>query len=150
MGNSRIILIGIGILGLALGGCGPGGSADQAAGAAEETVDIKALIANADLKRGQTLYLQCRACHSLAAGEPNKVGPNLHGFLGRKAGLAPGFAYSDALVNADVTWSPETLSKFLARPSRFIPGNRMVFIGVGKPQDRANLIAFLQQSTGAD
>jgi cytochrome c len=49
-----------------------------------------------------------------------------------------------------VTWSPETLSKFLARPSQFIPGNRMVFIGVGKPQDRANLIAFLQQATGAN
>jgi len=139
MSNSRRFLTAIGILSLVLGGCGPGGSGDQAAeteGAAEEVVDINALIANADLKRGQTLFLQCRACHSLAAGEPNKVGPNLNGVLGRKAGLAPGFAYSDAFVNADVTWSPEALSKFLARPSQFIPGNRMVFIGVGKPQEK--------------
>ncbi len=153
MSHSRDVLVAIGILSLALGGCGPGGSADQAAetaDAAEEMIDINALIANADLKRGQTLYLQCRACHSLAAGEPNKVGPNLSGVLGRKSGLAPGFAYSDAFVDADVTWSPETLSKFLARPSQFIPGNRMVFIGVGKPQDRANLIAFLQQATAAN
>jgi len=141
-------------MGLALAACGPGGSADseeQGVGAAQdENVDINALVANADLKRGETLFLQCRACHSLAAGEPNKVGPNLNGFLGRKAGQAAGFAYSDAFVNADVTWNAETLNEFLARPSQFIPGNRMVFVGVRKPADRGNIIAFLQQATAGD
>lgn len=154
MGYSRYFLIAVALLGLALGGCGPGGSADQgtdtAGTAEEEMVDINALITNADLKRGETLFLQCRACHSLAADEPNKVGPNLHGVIGRNAGLAEGFAYSDVMVNAGVIWSPETLNEFLARPSQFIPGNRMVFVGVRKPEDRANLIAFLQQATGAD
>ena len=153
MSNSRYLLIAVGLLGLVLGACGPGGSADQGTDTAgaeeEEMVDISALIANADLKRGETLFLQCRACHSLAADEPNKVGPNLHGMIGRKAGLAEGFAYSDAMVNAEVIWSPETLNEFLARPSQFIPGNRMVFVGVRKPEDRANLIAFLQQATAA-
>jgi cytochrome c len=152
--NSRFIPVLIGSFSLALAACGPGGSADpageNAGAAAEQSDDINALIANADPKRGEMLFLQCRACHSLAAGEPNKVGPNLHGMFGRNAGLAPGFAYSDALVNADVTWGPETLSQFLAGPSQFIPGNRMVFIGVRKPADRGSLIAFLQQATAAD
>jgi cytochrome c len=151
MNYSRFLLAFVGMLSLALWGCGPGGSEDQAgetAGAADgEIVDINALVANADVKRGQMLFLQCRACHSLAEGEPNKVGPNLHGVFGRNAGLAPGFAYSDAFVNAGVAWSPETLNEFLERPSQYIPGNRMVFVGVRKPADRANLIAFLQQAT---
>jgi cytochrome c len=154
MSNSRKFSAAVGILSLVLGGCGPGSSADRAAetaGAADgEMVNINALMANADIKRGETLFLQCRACHSLAADEPNKVGPNLHGMMSRNAGLAQGFSYSDALVNAEVIWSPETLNQFLARPSQFIPGNRMVFVGVRKPEDRANLIAFLQQATSAD
>ena len=154
MVNSKYCPAIICAMGLALAACGPGAPTDSAGSGADaaedENVDIAALVANADLKRGSTLFLQCRACHSLAAGEANKVGPNLHGFLDRKAGLAPGFAYSDAFVDADVTWNTETLNEFLARPSQFIPGNRMVFIGVGKPADRANLIAFLQQATAAE
>jgi cytochrome c len=122
-----------------------GESAAESAAVAE--ADLEALLATADLKRGQTLFLQCRACHSLKAGEPNKVGPNLYGMFGRKAGLAPGFAYSPALTDADVIWTPEALDAWLLRPSEFLPGNRMVFIGVKKAADRANLIAYLQKAT---
>ena len=111
--------------------------------------DIDALVASADVKRGQTLFLQCRACHSLGEGEAHKVGPNLYGMFGRKAGLAPGFAYSEAVSGADIEWSAAALDQWLARPSDFLPGNRMVFIGVKESQDRANLIAYLQQETGA-
>jgi cytochrome c len=67
--------------------------------------------------------------------------------FGRKAGLAPGFAYSPALTDADVIWTPEALDAWLLRPSEFLPGNRMVFIGVKKAADRANLIAYLQKAT---
>jgi cytochrome c len=119
----------------------------ESAAAAPEAEDINTLVANADIARGQTLYLQCRACHTLNAGGANKVGPNLHGMFDRKAGLAPGFAYSDALKNSDLTWDLASLDPWLARPSAFLPGNRMVFVGVKKPQDRANLIAFLQRET---
>jgi len=122
-----------------------GESAAESAAIAE--VDMESLLATADLKRGQTLFLQCRACHSLEAGEPHKVGPNLSGMFGRKAGLAEGFAYSPALSESDVVWTPESLNAWLERPSEFLPGNRMVFIGVKKPVDRANLIAYLQQAT---
>lgn len=134
-------------------GAAPEASDPPAAAAATATAepgyDISALVSSADVKRGQTLFLQCRACHSLGEGEAHKVGPNLYGMFGRKAGLAPGFAYSEAVSGADLEWSPATLDQWLARPSDFLPGNRMVFIGVKDPQDRANLIAYLQQETGA-
>lgn len=123
--------------------------AGDSAGGAESGDDLEALLAAADTKRGQTLYLQCRACHSLAEGEPHKVGPNLYGMFGRKVGLAPGFDYSPAVQESDVVWTPEALNAWLERPSEFLPGNRMVFIGVKKPADRANLIAYLQQATAA-
>ena len=143
-----------------LGGCAEDSStpASQAAGSepaaaaagAAAGESLEALLAQADVKRGQTLFLQCRACHSLEAGEPHKVGPNLHGMFGSKAGVAPGFDYSPALQEADVVWTPEALDEWLERPSEYLPGNRMVFIGVKKPADRANLIAYLQQATAAE
>jgi len=136
-----------------LSGCAPestpqGGEGESPAeSAAMAEVKLEELLATADIKRGQTLFLQCRACHSLEAGEPHKVGPNLHGMFGRKAGLAEGFAYSPALSDTEIVWTPEALDAWLLRPSEFLPGNRMVFIGVKKPADRANLIAYLQQAT---
>ncbi len=117
--------------------------------AAAETYDINALLASADPAKGQIVFLQCRACHSLEAAGPNKVGPNLHGVMGRKAGLAPGFAYSDPMTASGVVWSAETLDAFLLRPSAFMPGTRMVFVGLRKPEDRANVIAYMKQETGA-
>ena len=61
----------------------------------------------------------------------------------------PGFTYSDAVMNSGIVWTPETLDAWLKQPAKFLPGNMMVFVGVPKPQDRANLIAYLQQNTGA-
>ena len=93
------------------------------------------------------MFIQCQACHGLAADEPHKVGPNLHGMFGRKIGEAEGFNYSPVLVEADFQWSPAELDAWLARPSEYLPGNRMAFVGIAKPQDRANLIAYLQANT---
>ncbi len=147
---------------LGLAGCGGGGEAPTsapasapAAGApsapaATESYDIDALVASADVARGQTLFLQCRACHGLEPEGMNKVGPNLYGMFGREAGKAPGFDYSDAVANSGIVWSAKTLDQWLARPSDFLPGNRMVFVGVPKPADRAALIAYIKQETGAN
>lgn len=146
-----VTLLGVGVL---LSACAKGGDAPSAAdsaaaaAAAESPAAFQALIAAANPDKGQVLFLQCRACHSLEAGGPNKVGPNLHGVFGRKAGLAPGYAYSEALTQSDVVWSAETLNQWLARPSDFLPGNRMVFVGIRTPEDRANVIAYLQRETG--
>jgi cytochrome c len=137
-----------GLLGLVLAGCGPDGGQQVAGDAAPaEPVDINALVASADPNRGQSLYLQCRACHSLEQGGVNKVGPNLHGMFGSKAGFAEGFVYSDAIKGADIVWTPETLNEWLERPSQFLPGNRMIFVGIRRPEDRAAIIAFLKRET---
>jgi cytochrome c len=124
-------------------------AAPVAAPAAAPAADIKALLATADPEKGKVVFLQCRACHSLEQGGINKVGPNLWGVFGRKAGLAPGFEYSEAITKSGIVWSVETLDAWLARPSEFLPGNRMVFVGVRKPEDRANVIAYIQRETGA-
>ena len=125
------------------------GAARPEASAEAPLPDVNDLLASADIKRGKTLFLQCRACHSLQDGGAHKVGPNLYGMFGREAGAAPGFTYSDAVVNSGIIWDAASMDQWLARPSDYLPGNRMVFVGIKKPQDRANLIAFLQQETGA-
>jgi cytochrome c len=109
---------------------------------------IKQSLTTANAAQGKRLYLQCRACHSLEAGGINTVGPNLHGLFGSAAGQAEGFNYSDVLLESGVVWTPKTLDKWLARPSDFLPGNRMIFAGVSDPADRADLILYLLQATG--
>jgi cytochrome c len=126
----------------------PAGGAAPGAAPAPPAADLATLMAAADPDKGRVLFLQCRACHSLEQGGMNKVGPNLWGFFGRKAGQAEGFDYSEAVKNSAIIWSAETLDAWLARPSEFLPGNRMVFVGIRRPEDRANLIAFLQRETG--
>lgn len=100
-----------------------------------------------DVARGQLLFLQCRACHTLKAGEPNKVGPNLHGFLKRPGGSATGFKYSAAFAAAKPVWTDAILDRWLARPAAMTPGTTMAFAGVAKPADRAAIIAYLKQAT---
>ncbi len=123
-------------------------AAGSSPSAAADSYDINVLLASADPAKGQIVFLQCRACHSLEAAGPNKVGPNLHGIMGRKAGLAAGFSYSEVMTGSAVVWSAEALDKFLLRPSEFMPGTRMVFVGLRKPEDRANVIAYIRQETG--
>ena len=144
-----VSVLGLGVL---LTACAQGDDAAPAAEpprAATTPADFQALMAAADPEKGKVHFLQCRACHSLEALGGNKVGPNLHGVFGRKAGTAPGYAYSDALSQATIVWSDETLDQWLTRPSDLVPGNRMVFVGIRKPEDRANLIAYLRRETGA-
>jgi cytochrome c len=111
--------------------------------------DLDARLAAANLKRGQLLFLVCKACHDVEAGLPHKVGPNLHGVFGRKAGTAEGFRYTPALAGADVTWSAATLDTFLKQPGAMVPGNGMAFAGIANDADRASLIAWLMASSGA-
>jgi len=111
--------------------------------------DIQALLAQADPERGKRLFQQCRACHTLEEGAPHRIGPNLYGLFGRHSGTAAGYAYSDALRQADITWSAETLERWIAGPEALVPGSRMIFIGIRDPRDRADLIAWLRAQTTA-
>jgi cytochrome c len=96
-----------------------------------------------DAARGRNLFnRRCTGCHSLSR---NGEGPRLGGVYGRVAATAPGFSYSAALTAAQLTWSDRTLNQWLTDPDAFVPGNNMDFC-VPRPQERADLIAFLKQS----
>lgn len=104
---------------------------------------VGAAQAAPDARHGAEVYVRCQACHALAY---DRVGPRHCGLLGRKAGSVPGFAYSPAMRNAHITWDPKTLDRFLAQPLKAVPGSTMTYAGIPDPQDRADLIAYLQQA----
>lgn len=96
---------------------------------------------------GAQLYKRCVTCHSLEQDGRHKVGPNLWSIFGSQAGIKPDFNYSRAMKNSDIIWSDETLNAFLAQPITYIPGNRMSFIGIRTPDDRATLISYIKTRT---
>lgn len=96
-----------------------------------------------DAANGKIVFGQCRACHVTDAGA-NRLGPTLHGIIGRKAGSVAGFSYSPANANSGITWSKEKLFQYLEKPQRIIPNSKMVFAGMPDAQKRADLIAYLE------
>ncbi len=102
---------------------------------------------NADVEAGERQARVCLACHSLAEGGANMIGPNLYGFFGREAGAVERFDYSGAFEEVDFTWTPRALDAWLRQPAKFLPGNRMTYPGVPRKADRDNLIAYLLVAT---
>ncbi|EMD31451.1 cytochrome c C1 [Gelatoporia subvermispora B] len=101
-----------------------------------------------DAGKGAGLFkTRCAQCHTLGAGEPNKVGPNLHGIFGRKSGQAEGYSYTAANVNKGVTWDETTLFEYLENPKKYIPGTKMAFAGLKKEKDRNDLVTYLKEAT---
>lgn len=101
----------------------------------------------ADLKKGKKVFKKCKACHTLKAGGKNKIGPNLHGVMDRKAASVKGFKYSKAMVASGLVWDVATLDKYLKKPKKLVPKTKMAFAGIKKKKQRDNLIAYLIEAT---
>jgi cytochrome c len=117
------------------------------AGATQEAAiqPIGPLLAKADPAEGEKVAKQCAACHTFDKGGPNRVGPNLYGVVGSHPAEVAGFAFSKALEGIkDKVWSYEEMNKWLANPKAYAPGTKMTFAGLRKPEQRADVIAFLR------
>ena len=96
-----------------------------------------------DAEAGKKVFQKCAPCHSVGPGAANKVGPNLSGLVGRKAGTEEGFSYSDAMKNSGITWDEATFSEYIKDPKAKIPGTKMAFAGIKDEQKIKDLIAYL-------
>ena len=98
-----------------------------------------------DAAAGEKEFFVCRACHQIGAGAKIAIGPVLNGVVGRKAGTYPGYSYWDANKNSGIVWTPEELDKYLTSPQTVVPHTKMIFPGLKNPQQRKDVIAFLEQ-----
>lgn len=155
--------------GMLLAGCGgadtnqtseasngqPETTAQTSAPATEPTATVQAPATDAApapdqgalLRKGKIVYLRCRSCHTMDEGGLHLTGPNLHGLFGATAGQKEGYAFSDPLANSNIIWEAETLDAWLKQPSAYVEGNRMVFAGLPKTEDREALIVYLREET---
>lgn len=121
------------------------GAAPPTAEATAAPVDILPLIAAADPAAGEKVFSKCKACHTVAKGGPNGVGPNLWNIVGGPHAHVDGFAYSSAIAGMKgKPWTFEELNAFLLSPKTYAPGTKMTFAGLSKPEDRAAVIAYLR------
>jgi cytochrome c len=120
-----------------------GPAATPAPGAAAAPGAVVLAGVTGDPAAGARVFRQCSSCHAVVPGE-NKVGPSLHGIIGRQAGTVPEFRYSKANQASDLTWSEETLFAFLENPREYMPGTLMSYAGLKNPKQRADVIAYLK------
>jgi cytochrome c len=119
------------------------GVVEEGEGGGEAEKPIAFYLASADAAKGEQVFKKCAACHNAQAGGANALGPNLHAIMGAPLASKPGFAYSDALKGKGGTWTWEAMSEWLKSPKTFAPGTKMTFAGLGSPEDRANIMAWM-------
>ena len=132
----------VGLFALVLSACSseaPGPSTDDSSQASAPVIQKSP---------GEQAFLQCAACHGIAEQEGNKLGPNLAGVVGRKAGAVEGFQYSSALKDSGIVWTREDLDAFLTSPNAKVPGTKMVFAGIADAGRRQALIDYMAGAEG--
>ena len=122
-------------------------AAGEGGAVADVPPDWGTVLPAANVTAGEEVSKKCASCHTFTPGGPNGTGPNLYGVIGRKPGSHPGFAYSAAMSGESAkvpTWDYEHIYEFVKSPQAYIPGTKMTFVGLKKPEDRINLIAYLR------
>jgi len=114
-----------------------------------ESENIMALFASTSAAEGAKVFKKCAACHSIAEGGGNKIGPALWGVLGRPAGSIPDYKYSKAMAAHGKNWSFEEMNGFLIKPKGWIKGTKMSFAGLKKAKDRAAVILYMNENTNS-
>ena len=113
-------------------------------GEAVAPVAIATLLLTADAAQGAEVFKKCASCHTVTQGGANGVGPNLYATLGEEIGHGKGgYAFSDALSGKGGKWDFESMNAWLTSPKAYAPGTKMSFAGLSKPEDRANLLVYL-------
>lgn len=96
-----------------------------------------------DAAKGKSVFQRCAICHTVEKGGGNGLGPNLFGVVNRKAGSVAGFSYSAAMKSSGIVWTADKLSAYVAHPSQVVPGNRMAFAGLSRPDQVADVVTYL-------
>ncbi|WP_240643467.1 c-type cytochrome [Paracoccus siganidrum] len=111
-------------------------------------------FADGDAANGEKAFRKCAACHTITEDGPSRVGPNLYDIVGRTTGAVDGFAFSAPMTELGEeghVWTPEELDRFIEDPKAVVPGTKMAFAGIKKPEERADLVAYLLSvSPGAE
>jgi len=127
----------------------PAAPAAAAAPAADNTDTVSGVVLasfTGDAAKGKIVFLACQTCHAIEVGV-NKIGPSLHGVIGRTSGSIAGYTYSAANKNAGITWTAEKMFQYLEKPQRIVPGTKMTYAGLADPQKRADVIAYLKTNS---
>ena len=119
----------------------------SASNTAQAAVGINELLAMGTIEHGEKVFKRCSACHMIAAGGKNMIGPNLWSILGKQTGVASGYKYSKALAAYGKEWSFEEMNGFLIKPSAHIKGTKMAFAGLKKEKDRASVILYMNSKS---
>ena len=124
-------------------------SADSSEAKVVQAVDIKALLAMGDLAHGEKVFKKCTACHQIAAGGKNMIGPKLWGVIGRTSGSVNDYKYSKAMIAHAKKWSFEEMNSYLIKPQAHIKGTKMAFAGLRKEKDRASVILYMNSKSNS-
>ncbi len=114
-----------------------------------EAVDIKALLAMGDIAHGEKVFKKCTACHQIAAGGKNMIGPNLWSVIGRNSGSVSDYKYSKAMIAHGKEWTFAEMNSYLIKPQAHIKGTKMAFAGLRKEKDRASVILYMNSKSSS-
>ena len=122
-------------------------TSSETSSVSSESENIMALFASTSAAEGAKVFKKCAACHSIAEGSGNKIGPALWGVLGRPVGSVPGYKYSKAMAAHGKNWSFEEMNGFLIKPKDWIKGTKMSFAGLKNAKERAAVILYMIKNT---